>query len=151
AARGRRRADGPGHRGAARYDHGDRAWRPRARRRAGQSRDRRQRAPRIAPVPRLAAEALEEVLHAVTEGGRAVLELSPGVLGLGLGGPPRLLDLVARRPRALDHGRAHALGGVLDPFPGRLRSALDLARGVLHLGVVRRWSLAHQDTSATLD
>src|SRR3990172_45117 len=94
----------------------------------------------LAP-PLVREEAREEVLHAVAEVGGAVTHLLPPALGLGLGGLPRLLHLLARELRAFDDGLADPLGCVLDaladlPFADLLGAGLHLLGGGLHLGLV---------------
>src|SRR5438309_6873354 len=70
---------------------------------------------RSSPLPSIAVEQLdEEVLHAMAEVDRAVAELFPRVPGLRLGRLAGIVELLSRRPGALDHGVPDALGGFLD-------------------------------------
>src|SRR6266542_4270574 len=106
---------------------------------AGASRTGRMGGPPGAPTSM--EESLEEVLDAVAEGRGAVLGVLPGALGLGLGGPARLLQLLSRVLGALDHGLADPLGRVLDPLTDLaladlLGPRLDGARRLLDLRVV---------------
>ncbi len=73
----------------------------------------------------------------MAEGGRAVANVLPRGLRLGLGGLAGFLDFFAGRLGAADHRLADAFRGVRDTLADLLGAALDLPRALLGFGVLR--------------